>query len=92
MEALLLQLKEMITLRDELQKQNADLQDQLSWLSKDLSNPDQSIEHLKELRAKAERALTLADDKIESLTDENRHSTEEKAVLQGQLKQIQASR
>lgn len=89
MESLLLQFKEMATLRDELQKQNAGLQQQASVLQGDVSSANRSIEHLRELQAKAEQTLVLANDKIEALADENRHLIEEKAVLQGQLKQIQ---
>lgn len=89
MEALLLQLKEMITLRDGLQKQSADLQSQVSLLAVDLSAANREVEHFKGLSLKAEQSLASTADKLELLTDKNRHLIEEKSMLQGQLKQLQ---
>lgn len=89
METLLIQFKEVTALRDDLQKQNADLRQQASVLLGDVSSANRSIEHLRELQTKAERTLALTNGKIEALADENRHLIEEKAVLQGQLQQLQ---
>lgn len=67
MERLLLDIKDTISLRDGLQKQNADLQLQASALARDLSAANHSIEHFKEIQIKAERALERANEKIDQL-------------------------
>lgn len=91
MEALLLQFRELITLRDELQKQNADLHLRISAVASDLSTANHEVERLKGLQVKVEKALASAEDKLELLADKNQHLIEEKAMLQGQLKQLQSN-
>lgn len=81
----------MITLCDELQKQHADLHLRISATASDLSTDNHEVERLKGLQVKVEEALASVEDKLELLAYKKQHLIEEKAMLQGQLKQLHSS-
>lgn len=91
MEALALRLKESVSERDALHQQREAAQDRTASLASELSAARENAKHLQQLLDRAHQMLHSANQRIEEVVDENRLIRQEKAVFQGQLKQLQAS-